>query len=183
MLAIPGVLRSGSGLIDFDAAWSPLENALGQALDQLIAMRTREGAELRADLETRAANIQSALVNIGELHPGVIEKYRTALQERVRKVGLELNLDDDRMAKEVVLFAERCDISEELTRLQSHLGQFCENLTKAEPVGRTLEFIVQEIGRELNTLGAKANDVAISQLIVTCKAGMEKIREQIQNIE
>ncbi len=183
ILAIPGVLRVNAPGIDLEAVWPTMERAVRQALEQLIAMRAREGIDLRADLEVRSTNILSALEKIRELHPIVIEKYRVALHERVRKIGIELDLDDDRMAKEVVLFADRCDISEELTRLQSHLGQFTENLTKSEPVGRTLEFIVQEIGRELNTLGSKANDAAISQIIVTCKSEMEKIREQVQNIE
>ncbi len=183
LLAIPGVLRVEALSHDLEVVWPQLEKALQQALEQLVAMRTREGVDLRADLETRTTNILSAIEKIRELHPAVIEKYRAALYERVRKIGIELDLDDDRLSKEVVLFADRCDISEELTRLQSHLGQFSENLTKAEPIGRTLEFIVQEIGRELNTLGSKANDASISQIIVTCKSEMEKIREQVQNIE
>ncbi len=183
LLAMPGVLRAEEVSTDAEAVWPALEPALREALDQLVAMRAREGDDLRADLQNRADEIDAAVGRIGQLHPLTIEKYRAGLQERVRKAGLELDLDDERLAREVVLHAERCDISEELTRLQSHLGQFRENLTKSEPVGRTLEFIAQEIGRELNTLGAKANDAAISQLIVTCKAGMEKIREQLQNIE
>ena len=183
ILAIPGVLRLAVRNVDSETAWPLLEAALRVALDQLVAMRTREGVDLRTDLESRAANIASAIEKIRGVHPGVVEKYRTALFERVRKIGLELEWEDDRLAKEVVLFADRSDISEELTRLQSHLGQFTENLAKAESIGRTLEFIVQEIGRELNTLGSKANDVAISQIVVTCKSEMEKIREQVQNIE
>ncbi len=96
---------------------------------------------------------------------------------------MELPIDDERLVKEVIFFADKSDISEEMTRLESHFAQFAHHLRKNEPVGRTLEFMCQEIGREFNTLGAKANDVDISQLVVTCKAEMEKIREQIQNIE
>ena len=183
ILAIPGVLRMESLRLDADAVWPLIEQATRQALDQLVAMRTREGVDLCADLEKRTATIAAAIERIGELHPAVVEKYRAALHERVRQNGLELEWDDDRLAKEVVLFADRSDISEELTRLRSHLGQLTENLTKLEPIGRMLEFIVQEIGRELNTLGSKANDVVISQIIMTCKSEMEKIREQVQNIE
>ena len=101
----------------------------------------------------------------------------------IEKAGLDIAKDDERLMKEVVFFADKSDISEELTRLDSHLAQFAHNLRKTEPIGRTLDFMTQEIYRELNTLGAKANDVDISQLVVTCKAEMEKIREQIQNIE
>jgi uncharacterized protein (TIGR00255 family) len=183
ILHMPGVLRVESHKVDQETVWPTLEKSLHLALEQLIAMRTREGVDLGTDLENRAANIASAIQKIRQLHPAVVEKYRAALHERIRKVGIELELDDERLTREVVLFADRCDISEELTRLHSHLGQFSENLTRSEPIGRTLEFIVQEIGRELNTLGAKANDASISQLIVTCKGEMEKIREQVQNIE
>jgi len=112
-----------------------------------------------------------------------VKKYRTALVERIEKAGLNLPLEDERLLKEVTFFADRSDISEELTRLESHLAQFAHHLRKNEPVGRTLEFITQEIFRELNTLGAKSNDAKISQHVVACKSELEKIREQIQNLE
>ena len=105
------------------------------------------------------------------------------LFERVKKIGVEIHLDDDRLTKEVVFFAERSDFTEELTRLESHLQQFIETTNLPEAIGRTLEFISQEIGRELNTLGAKANDAELSQIVVHCKAELEKIREQVQNVE
>ena len=103
--------------------------------------------------------------------------------ERIEKAGLELAPNDERLLKEVSFFADRSDVSEELTRLESHLAQFAHHLRKDEPVGRTLEFMTQEISRELNTLGAKANDAVISQHVVACKSELEKIREQIQNLE
>jgi uncharacterized protein (TIGR00255 family) len=103
--------------------------------------------------------------------------------ERVQKVGLEITLDDDRLIKDVTFFAERSDFSEELNRLDSHLELFIETTNKKQAIGRTLEFISQELGRELNTLSAKANDAEISQLVVHCKAELEKIREQVQNVE
>ena len=117
------------------------------------------------------------------LFPEVVKKYRLALLDRINKAGLDLPVDDERLLKEVAIFADRSDISEELTRLKSHLTQFAEHLKKAEPVGRALEFITQEIFRELNTLGAKSNDAGISQHVVVGKAELEKIREQIQNVE
>jgi uncharacterized protein (TIGR00255 family) len=120
---------------------------------------------------------------IRALQPTVVKRYRTQLLERVAKAGLDLPIDDDRLMKEVVFFADKSDVTEELTRLESHFAQFAHSLRKSEPVGRTLEFMSQEIAREFNTLGAKANDAEISQLIVTCKAELEKIREQLANIE
>ena len=146
-------------------------------------MREREGKNLAKDLIHRLKIVREALHKIRELHPEVLKKFRQSLQERIAKVGLEIPIDDERIVKEVIFFADKSDITEELTRLESHFTQFAHHLRKAEPVGRTLEFMTQEIGRELNTLGSKANDVEISQLVVTCKAEMEKIREQIQNIE
>jgi uncharacterized protein (TIGR00255 family) len=113
----------------------------------------------------------------------VVKRYRQNLHERIARAGVELSLDDERLTKELIFFADKSDITEELTRLESHFAQFAHHLRKQEPVGRTLEFMSQEISREFNTLGAKANDVEISQLVVTCKAEMEKLREQIQNIE
>ena len=105
------------------------------------------------------------------------------MQERLRRAGLELPIDDDRLAKEVVIFADRCDISEEVTRLASHLDQFAALFQKDEPVGRTMDFLCQEIARECNTLGAKSNDLRLNQLAVACKTELDKIREQVQNIE
>jgi uncharacterized protein (TIGR00255 family) len=120
---------------------------------------------------------------IRQLQPGVLKRYRQSLQERIHRAGIDLPIEDERLVKEVIFFADKSDISEELTRLDSHFVQFAHHLRRNEPVGRTLEFMSQEIGREFNTLGAKANDVEISQLVVLCKAEMEKIREQLSNIE
>jgi uncharacterized protein (TIGR00255 family) len=127
--------------------------------------------------------VREAVRAIRDLHPAVTAKYRQSLQERIQRAGLEVPLDDERLLKEVVFFAEKSDITEELTRLESHFAEFAHHLRRHEPVGRTLEFVCQEIGRELNTVGSKANDAVISQHVVTCKSEMEKIREQIQNIE
>ena len=162
---------------------SLVEAALGEALADLLKMREHEGAHLAKDLGKRLKIVRDAAKKVRKLQPGVLKRYRQNLQERIHRAGLELSLDDERLVKEVVVFADKSDISEELTRLDSHFEQFAIHLGKNEPVGRTLEFMCQEIGREFNTLGSKANDVEISQLVVTCKAEMEKIREQIQNIE
>ncbi len=183
ILQAPGVLKfSEDGLVPNDA-WPALEDALLGALAELIKMRTREGKHLAKDLIRRLKVVRQSLKEVGKLHPAVAERYRATLLERIHKAGLELQPNDDRLVKEVAFFADRSDVSEELTRLESHLAQFAHHLRKEEPVGRTLEFITQEISRELNTLGAKAGDADISRHVVACKAEIEKIREQIQNLE
>jgi len=183
ILRAPGVLRVPEDSIAIDNAWPHLEKALTSALDDLIHMREREGKHLAKDMIKRLKLVRQSLRKIRQLHPAVCKKFRQTLQERIARAGLDLPLDDERLVREVILFADKSDISEELIRLESHLAQFAHTLRKVEPVGRTLDFITQEIYREFNTLGAKANDAEISQFVVTCKAEMEKIREQIQNIE
>lgn len=183
ILQAPGVMRSPEEAMEADEAWPPVEQALRVALTDLVKMREREGKHLAKDLIHRLKAIRKKLKEIRALHPDVIKKYRAALLERLEKAGLPLDPKDERILKEISFFADRADISEELTRLESHLAQFAHHLRKNEPVGRTLEFIGQEISRELNTLGAKANDAAISQHAVACKAELEKIREQVQNLE
>ncbi|MEP6937245.1 MAG: YicC/YloC family endoribonuclease [Chthoniobacterales bacterium] len=183
VLQAPGVLRISEESLQPEEAWPNIEKALELALTDLIKMREREGKHLAKDLIQRLKVIQRNLKAVRGLYPAVVTKYRTALQERIALADIEVKTDDDRLLKEVALFADRSDISEELTRLESHLKQFAHHLRAKEPVGRTLEFIAQEIARELNTLGAKSNDAAISQHVVACKAELEKIREQVQNLE
>ncbi len=183
ILQAPGVMRSPEHSIDAAEAWPVLQQALAAALAELIKMREREGKHLAKDLIHRLKVLRKEIKEVRALYPDVVKKYRRALLERIEKAGLNLPIDDERLLKEVSFFADRSDISEELTRLESHLAQFAHHLRKNEPVGRTLEFITQEIFRELNTLGAKSNDAAISQHVVACKSELEKIREQIQNLE
>jgi uncharacterized protein (TIGR00255 family) len=183
ILQAPGVMRAPEEAIDSNAAWPAVERALRVALTELIKMREREGKHLAKDLIRRLKAMRRQIKEIRGLHPEVVKKYRAALLERLQKAGLPILVDDERLVKEITFFADRADVSEELTRVESHLAQFAHHLRRHEPVGRTLEFITQEIFRELNTLGAKANDAAISQRVVACKAELEKIREQIQNLE
>jgi len=183
ILQAPGVMRSPEHSIDAAKAWPALQQALGEALGDLIKMREREGKHLAKDLIHRLKVLRKEIKSVRAGYPEVVKKYRGALLERIEKAGLNLPIDDERLLKEVAFFADRSDISEEMTRLESHLAQFAHHLRKNEPVGRTLEFITQEIFRELNTLGAKSNDAAISQHVVACKSELEKIREQIQNLE
>src|SRR5580700_2901698 len=183
ILQAPGVMRMPEEAIKAEEAWPAVEKALRAALAELIKMREREGKHLAKDLIKRLKTMRKELKAIRVIHPDVVKKYRAALLDRIQKAGLPIQTDDERLVKEISFFADRADISEELTRLESHLAQFAHHLRKNEPVGRTLEFITQEIFRELNTLGAKANDAGISQRVVACKAELEKIREQIQNLE
>jgi uncharacterized protein (TIGR00255 family) len=183
ILQAPGVMRSPEQSVDADEAWPTVERALTTALGELIKMSEREGKHLAKDLIHRLKVLRQEIKGIRGLYPDVVKKYRSALLERIQKAGLDLPVEDERLLKEVTIFADRSDISEELTRLESHLAQFAHHLRKNEPVGRTLEFITQEIFRELNTLGAKSNDAGISQHVVACKSELEKIREQIQNLE
>ncbi len=183
ILQAPGVMRLPEESVVAEEFWPALDRTLKSALTDLIKMREREGKHLAKDLIHRLKNLRKNLKEIRALHPDVVKRYRTALMDRIEKAGVPVLHDDDRLLKEISIFADRADISEELTRLESHLAQFAHHLRKNEPVGRTLEFITQEIFRELNTLGAKANDASISQRVVACKAELEKIREQIQNLE
>ena len=183
ILQAPGVMRLPEHTMDADDAWPIVQRALSIALGDLIKMREREGKHLAKDLIHRLKTLRKETKEIRTLYPEVVKRYRIVLRERLEKAGLDLALDDERLLKEVTIFADRSDISEELTRLESHLAQFAHHLRKNDPVGRTLEFITQEIFRELNTLGAKSNDAGISQHVVACKSELEKIREQIQNLE
>ncbi len=179
----PGVLDSENVELDTDEAWPALRKALDAALEAFVKMRKNEGEALANDLRKRTLAIQKNVKTIGVLAPKVMEHHRGTLLERAAKAGLEIEASDERLLKEIVFFADRSDISEELTRLRSHLDQFFGQLGKDEPVGRTLDFLLQEMFREINTIGNKANFLAISQIVVGMKTELEKLREQVQNIE
>ena len=179
----PGVIDSDDIEVDTDEAWPALDKALKTALEQFVKMRQQEGDALAADLRKRTLAIQKNVKTISVLAPKVMEHHRGSLLERAAKAGLEIGENDERLLKEIVFFADRSDITEELTRLRSHLDQFFTQLGKDEPVGRTLDFLLQEMFRETNTIGNKANFLAISQIVVGMKTELEKLREQVQNIE
>jgi uncharacterized protein (TIGR00255 family) len=184
LIRAPGVLQTDEELVEADKIWPILEKALKQALAALVKMREREGEHLAQDLTTRIAVMRKAVVKIQKQAPLTAENYRQQLVDRIKSAGLESPApDDERLLKEIVLFADRSDISEELTRLQSHFQQFEDCRKSREPVGRTLDFLAQEMNREVNTIGSKANDAAISREVVTLKAELEKFREQAQNVE
>ncbi|NWK57055.1 YicC family protein [Verrucomicrobiaceae bacterium N1E253] len=169
--------------IDPEEAWAAISPAVEEALDQLIAMRADEGRHLMTDIEQRICILENLSSEITIHAPAVIKKYKENLHRRLAETELEFDLNDERILKEIGLFADRCDISEEITRLQSHFEKFRQYLNSNEPVGRPLDFLCQELNREFNTIGSKANDATLAQLVVNAKTELEKIREQVQNIE
>ena len=179
----PGIIAMGSSAIDAEAAWLAVQPALDDALVQLAAMRAREGADLKADFISRLGVLVGFGQKISALAPERPIRQREVLTKRLRDAGLEIDLADERIVKEIALFADRCDVSEELTRLDSHFAKFREYLDATEAPGRALDFLCQELFREFNTIGSKANDAAIAQTIVEAKTELEKIREQVQNLE
>ena len=181
---IPGVLRVETGAREAKRIGILIQRALDKALAGMLAMRRAEGEKLGEDLQRRIGLMRRAAGKVERRAPKVLERYRRQLLERVRQAGIEgVEADDERLLKEVVLFADRSDISEELTRLQSHFDQFDALARSRQPVGRTLDFLAQEMHREVNTIGAKANDVLISKTVVSLKTELEKFREQAQNVE
>lgn len=183
MVRLPGVLAS-SDTTDAELLWPLLEKALAIAGDALVKMREKEGANLAKDLHGRIKLMRKGVAKIKTLAPEMVKKYRDALRERIANAGLPLPPEEDeRLLKEVVYFADRSDISEELARLQSHFQQFDDLLESSEPVGRTLDFLAQEMNREINTIGSKAQDSQIAREVVGLKAELEKFREQALNVE
>jgi uncharacterized protein (TIGR00255 family) len=180
----PGVIQTDEQIAEEEDFWPAVEKALHQALRALVKMREREGAHLAQDLARRVAFMRKASAKVQKHAPAVARRYRQQLVERIQSAGIQAPGDDDeRLLKEIVYFADRSDISEELTRLQSHFKQFDDCLKSPEPVGRLLDFLAQEMNREINTIGSKANDSLISREVVTLKAELEKFREQAQNVE
>ena len=179
----PGVFSLHESAGEPAAAKVLIERAVEAALAQLLTMRQAEGAHLQADIESRLQKLDELLTEIGRLAPAVPEQHRKQLRQRLADAGTPLPLDDERLVKEIALFADRCDISEELARAASHLKQFGHYITSAEPMGRSMDFLTQELAREFNTIGSKAAHAGISHLVVAAKTEIEKIREQVQNVE
>lgn len=180
----PGVFQTDEQIVEEENFWPAVQKALKKALTEMVKMREREGAHLAKDLKQRIVTMREATTRIQKHAPAVAKHYREQLIERIKASGLEAPPDEDeRLMKEVVYFADRADITEELTRLQSHYQQFEVCLRSTEPIGRTLDFLAQEMNREVNTIGSKANDSLISRQVVTLKAELERFREQAQNVE
>lgn len=180
---LPGVIIHAQGETTPEDAWPLVREGLTTALRQMNAMRAAEGATLRADIEARLSVIESMLESISARAAGLPENQRKLLRQRLEDAGVPLPLDDERLVREIALFAERVDISEELERATSHVRQFRSYLDAETPTGRSLDFLIQEFFREFNTMGSKCNNAEIAHFVVTAKTELEKIREQVQNAE
>lgn len=180
----PGVLDGDAALPDVEQVWGYLEQALQRALEEFDEMRDREGSLLLEDLDQRIRLMQELIGTVRQIADGMTTRYRDQLLARVHAAGLDqVGVDDDRLLKEIVLFADRCDLSEELARLESHFAQFADCRQSDQSVGRKLDFLAQEMNREINTIGSKAIEAGVSQAVVLLKTELERFREQAQNIE
>jgi uncharacterized protein (TIGR00255 family) len=187
LLALPGVTRVVETELDPEILVGPLRDAIEEAIEALIAMRAVEGESLSIEIEGRLARV-AELADAFEGRAGeVLAVAKQRLHKRAEQIKREVGLlDDARLHQEIVIAADRLDITEELVRLKSHVAQFRETLESAdrgEPVGRRLDFLLQELGRETNTVGSKANDAPLAQDVVELKTELERIREQVQNVE
>lgn len=184
LLSLPGLVVLEHGKRDLEALWPTVRQALEAALAKLQAMRKKEGAALGRDLRARLGTLRKLVGEIAARAPGVAETYRANLLKRIAAAlpGSDLAADE-RLLREVALFADKADVAEELVRLDSHFRQAEDALKAGGVVGRALDFLVQEMGREINTIGSKANDAEIARRVVAAKAELERFREQVQNVE
>jgi len=179
----PGIVTATGSDIDHTAAHPVTEAALADALDQLTAMRAREGRDLRDDFLRRTTTLIFLTHKIAAQASDRPARQRDLLLKRLADSGLVFDPTDEKVSREIALFADRCCISEEITRLESHFAKFTEYLDSSDACGRALDFLCQEIHREFNTIGSKANDATVAHLVVEAKTELEKIREQVQNVE
>ncbi len=185
LLGLPGVVGELRESVDCEEDWPILQSTLAEALEKLNAFRSDEGQSMRDDLLLNIVTIRKDLEEIAAAAPSVVVEYRDRLHERVRELlgQADVDIDSGSIIREVSIFADRCDINEEITRLRCHLEQFEAFLDDQGTNGRKLDFLGQEMFREINTIGAKANNVAISHSVVEMKSAVEKIREILQNVE
>lgn len=185
VLHLPGVVEDATMHDQDEKVWDVVEQALTQAIEKLTEMRRHEGQAMLADLKSNAEVVASELESIKKLAPTVVENYSQRMTERINGLlqKYDLSIQPGDVVREVGVFAERCDFSEETVRLDSHLKQFHEILAQPESNGRKLDFLVQEMLRETNTIGSKANDAVIAGHVVEIKTAIERIREMVQNVE
>jgi len=186
LLQLPDAMNSTALFDNPEASWRLIEPATKQALQQLGQMRAREGVALEADLRNRFCELKALSEAIAPLAAAVPKQYQALLEKRLAALigeGANGMIDPGVMAREIAVFADRCDVSEELTRLASHFEQVTTVLNEGHASGRTLDFLCQEMFREINTTGSKANDSEITRLVIAFKAGLEAAREQVQNVE
>lgn len=183
LLPLDGIAALTERPPDLEASRRALTPALAQALDALVEVRRREGAALRTDLASRLALIRDLVARVAERAPAATGAFRERLRNRVKEIAPDLTLDPARLEQEVVVYADRSDVAEEITRLGAHLDELARLLDSDEPVGRRLDFLLQEINREINTTGSKSQSTDVARLVVELKAESERLREQVQNVE
>lgn len=183
LLSVKDVIVYQESVLPEKILWKQCSFLLKKCFDALQKMRITEGKHLSADLLNRLQVIQQLAAGISQKVPRVVEAYRLRLQERIQKLTRGAEVDPNRLAQEVAIMADKVDISEELTRLGSHVKQFKALFKASQPVGKKMEFLLQEMNREVNTIGSKSMDSEISHQVVSIKAELEKVREQVQNIE
>ena len=182
-LRLPDVSNVREADEDSDAVLSLLNSAINGAIDAMLVMRVQEGSRLSVDLGNCTDTVESLTEQIAARAPVVVSEYRVKLDERIQALLGNVDVDRARLATEVAIFADKASIDEEISRLHSHIAQMRALLLDKEPAGRKLDFVVQEMNREFNTIGSKANDGELTKLVLAGKAEIEKIREQVQNIE
>jgi uncharacterized protein (TIGR00255 family) len=183
LFQLPDVVKKDFGAPDPDRIWIVIRQALKDALGAMLEMRASEGDALFQDLHKRSELLRRYHGRITRMAPGVVSDHRRALRQRIQESGVEIETKDPSFLRELAIYADRCDISEELTRLESHFDQFGELMGSTDPAGRALDFLVQELFREINTIGSKASNAKISRHVIEFKSELERIREQVQNVE
>jgi len=183
LLQMKDVVVAKPAEIDMEQVKHGLQEALVQALDPLEVMRSREGETIEADFQQRIALLGRYLDDVEKRAPDLVEEHRNRLEDNLNRMLKDVAMDESRLAQEVALFAEKSDITEEIVRTRSHLGQFREYMSQDDAVGRRLDFLIQEINREVNTIGSKTSDSFVARVVVEMKAELEKLREQVQNVE
>lgn len=184
LMNVSDLIKIEREILDEDELWESLKKALKEAVDDIVQMKKVEGNALKIDMLNRLELIESTIFEIEKRAYLVVDEYKDKLEERIEDLlGNEIKIDDERLANEIVIYADKSDVSEELTRLKSHIAQFRSITKEDEPVGRKLDFLIQELNRETNTIGSKSSDIEITQNVVEIKSEIEKIREQVQNVE
>lgn len=168
---------------DEEALWQSVKGVLSEAVDAFVKMREREGERIGKDLAARVEYMRTLALKVDERSPETVAEYKSRLYEKIQEVLGDRTIDEARVLTEVAIFADKVAVNEEIVRLSSHFEEFFIILSSGEPVGRKLDFLIQEINREINTIGSKASDIEIAKIVVELKAELEKLREQIQNIE
>ncbi|SNX55604.1 YicC/YloC family endoribonuclease [Thermoanaerobacterium sp. RBIITD] len=182
LLSLPDIIKVKNTDLDVDEVWVTFEKALSEGIKNLIDMRVKEGIKLKNDIINRLDILNNFIDKIEERSPIVVQEYKSKLETRIKELT-NGNIDQSRFLTEVAIMADRTSITEEITRLRSHINQFKSSLDSDMPIGKKLDFITQEMNREVNTIGSKSMDIEITNGVIELKDQIEKIREQVQNIE